>query len=309
MNRTVLITTSTFDLANFRDIDLLKLANIDIVLNPFGRRLTTAEVAGLLTSNVIGIIAGLEPLNAAVLESATSLKVIARCGTGLDSVDLKIAEKLGITVFNTPDAPTLAVAELTLGHTLSLLRHISESDRQIRSGEWSGIMGSLLYGKTVGIIGYGRIGKSVEKLFTAFGAKVIVSDLVKLDYLQVKQVELDELFALSDIISLHVPYGDQSHHIINSEALRKMKPSTLLINVSRGGLIDEDALFQALESRTILGAALDCFETEPYSGSLLKLANVQVTAHMGSYARETRVQMEIDASTALINGLKGKGLL
>ena len=309
MNRSVLVTTSTFDLLNLRDRYLLDDASIDVVLNPFKRRLTADEVAGLLTTDVIGMIAGLEPLTAKVLEGAPNLKVIARCGTGLDSVDLESATKLGISVFNTPDAPTTAVAELTLGHILGLLRHISEGDRRVRSGTWAGLMGSLLQEKTVGIVGYGRIGKSVAKLLLAFGAKVIVSDSLKIDALNVQQVEFGDLLARSDIVSLHVPYTDESRHIIDTEALRTMKPGALVINVSRGGLIDEDALYVALENGSIGGAALDCFETEPYSGPLLKFGNVHVTAHMGSYARETRDQMEIDASAALINGLKEKGLL
>jgi len=309
MNRSVLITTSTFDLLNLQDRDLLDAANIDVVLNPFKRRLTAEEVAGLLTKDVIGMIAGLEPLTAEVLKGASNLKVIARCGTGLDSVDLVSATKLGISVFNTPDAPTTAVAELTLGHVLGLLRHISESDRRVRAGTWGGIMGSLLQEKTVGIVGYGRIGRAVAKLLLAFGAKVIISDPLKIDTLNVLQVDFGELLVRSDVVSLHVPYTYESRHIINTKALQMMKPGALVINVSRGGLIDEDALYLALENGSIGGAALDCFETEPYSGPLLKFGNVHVTAHMGSYARETRDQMEIDASAALINGLKKKLLL
>lgn len=309
MKRSVLVTTSTFDLENFHDLKMLELARIDVVLNPLKRRLTEDEVSSLLTSDVVGMIAGLEPLTKMVLNHAPHLKVIARCGTGLDSVDVDAAATLGISVFNTPDAPTRAVAELTIGHILGLLRHISEADRNIRAGRWNGIMGSLLHGKTLGIVGYGRIGKAVGQLASAFGATVIVSDSMPIADEKVKQVALTDLFLQSDVISLHLPYTAESHHIVDEAAIVLMKPTALLINVSRGGLIDEAALCLALQSSGIAGAALDCFETEPYTGPLLNHENVHVTAHMGSYARETRDQMEIDASAALVKGLKEKGFL
>jgi len=309
MKRSVLVTTSTFDLKNFHDLKMLEIAKIDVVLNPLKRRLTEDEVSSLLTVDVVAMIAGLEPLTKMVLNRAPNLKIIARCGTGLDSVDIDAAAVLGISVFNTPDAPTRAVAELTIGHILGLLRHISEADRNIRAGRWGGIMGSLLNGKTVGIVGYGRIGKAVGQLALAFGATVIVSDSMPIADENVKQVALNELFQQSDVISLHIPYTVESHYIVDEAAIALMKPTALLINVSRGGLIDEGALCLALQSSGIAGAALDCFETEPYAGPLLNLENVQVTAHMGSYARETRDQMEIDASAALVKGLKEKGFL
>jgi len=309
MKRSVLVTTSTFDLKNFHDLKMLEIAKIDVVLNPLKRRLTEDEVSSLLTGDVVAMIAGLEPLTKMVLNRAPNLKIIARCGTGLDSVDIDAAATLGISVFNTPDAPTRAVAELTIGHILGLLRHISEADRNIRAGRWSGIMGSLLHGKTVGIVGYGRIGKAVGQLALAFGATVIVSDSMPAADENVKQVALNDLFQQSDVISLHIPYTAESHYIVDGAAIALMKPNALLINVSRGGLIDEAALCLALQSSRIAGAALDCFETEPYMGPLLNLENVHVTAHMGSYARETRDQMEIDASAALVKGLKEKGFL
>ena len=309
MKYKILITTSSFDLRNFYQLDDLISVGVEVILNPFKRRLTEQEVSDLLSGNVVGMIAGLEPLTAGALQNARQLKVIARCGTGLDSVDLNAARDQGILVFNTPDAPTTAVAELTVAHILGLLRHISESDRKIRAGQWNGIMGSLLKNKTVGIIGFGRIGQAVAKLVSAFEATVIAFDTQTISYPDVEQLPLDELCAKSDIISLHVPYSQDTHHLIGNYALNKMKPTALLINVSRGGLINESALLAALNNNLIAGAALDCFESEPYSGPLLKFDNVQVTAHMGSYARETRDRMEIDASTALVGSLREQGIL
>ncbi|MFA5774456.1 MAG: phosphoglycerate dehydrogenase [Ilumatobacteraceae bacterium] len=309
MKRKILVTTSSFDLHNFEQLDLLTAAGIEIVQNPLKRRLSEQEVSELIDDDVIGIIAGLEPLTANVLKNARRLKVIARCGTGLDSVDTEVAQSQGILVFNTPDAPTTAVAELTVAHILGLLRHVTESDRQVRSGRWNGLMGSLLKNRTVGIIGFGRIGQAVAKLITVFEASVIAFDVQTISNPLVKQLPLDEVFAKSDIISLHVPYSEATRHLINAHAIEKMKPTALLVNVSRGGVIDEDALLAALQSGRIAGAALDCFEVEPYSGPLLGIDNVHVTAHMGSYARETRDQMELDASAALVRGLKEQGFL
>ena len=304
----ILISTSTFNLDNFSELSAIDTSGIEVKLNPFNTRLTKDQVIDLLGKNSIGLIAGLEPLNEKVLQSATSLKVIARVGTGLDNVDLTAAEKLGIKVLNTPDAPTSAVAELTLGHILGLLRNIARTDRQIRTNNWQGQMGSLLETKTVGVIGFGRIGRKVAKLVSAFGAKVIVHD----PFIRAEDFEncsLKELCTQSDVLTLHVPYSDKTHHIISSELIQAMKPGSFVVNVSRGGLVDEVSLLRALESGHLAGAALDCFEQEPYFGPLSKLENVQMTAHMGTYARETRDLMEREASQLMVKALQEMNLL
>ena len=304
----VLISTSSFNLANFAELSDLKKAGVEVKLNPFAARLTEEQVIDLLGTDTIGLIAGLEPLTQNVLKSAKSLKVIARVGTGLDSVDLVAAKELEIIVLNTPDAPTKAVAELTIAHILGLLRHVSQADRQIRSGVWKGLMGSLLETKTVGIVGFGRIGKRVATLLSAFGASVIISDAqVKSGDFQ--NVGLDELCTRSDIVSLHLPYSEATHHIIDEKRMNLMKKGSFIVNISRGGLVDEAMLLVALKSGHIAGAALDCFEQEPYEGELRNLENVQITAHMGSYARETRDLMEQEASRLLVNALHEKNLL
>lgn len=299
----ILISTSTFNLDNFSELSAITNSGIKVKLNPFNARLTEDQAIDLLGQNSIGLIAGLEPLNQKVLQSANALKVIARVGTGLDNVDLTAAEKLGIKVLNTPDAPTSAVAELTLGHILGLLRNIARTDRQIRTNNWQGQMGSLLETKTVGVIGFGRIGRKVARLVSAFGAKVIVHDpfISSEDF---ENCSLKELCAQSDVLTLHVPYSEKTHHIIGSEVIQAMKPGSFVVNVSRGGLVDEVSLLGALESGHLAGAALDCFEQEPYSGPLSKLENVQMTAHMGTYARETRDLMEQEASLLLVKALR-----
>jgi D-3-phosphoglycerate dehydrogenase len=305
----VLITTSSFSLGNFAQAKSLHDAGISLEMNPHGRRLSEDEIAELVATDVIAILAGLEPLTDRVLSNAKSLRVIARCGTGLDSVDLQAASRLGIDVFNTPDAPTQAVAELTIAHMLNSLRHISTTDSNMRSGKWTPTMGSLLATKTVGLIGVGRIGSAVAKLAQAFGTRVIGFDPVVSSHNSVELLSLDEVLNQADIVSLHVPINDQTHHILNANTISRMKPGSIVVNVSRGGLIDESALHDALKSQHLSGAALDCFEDEPYSGPLLQLPGVRVTAHMGSYARETRDLMEVEASNYLVNGLRKRGLI
>lgn len=299
----ILISTSSFNLDNFSELSVIRSSGIKVKLNPFKTRLTEDQVIELLGAESVGLIAGLESLNSRVLRSATALKVIARVGTGLDSVDLGEAAKLGIKVLNTPDAPTSAVAELTLGHILGLLRNIAKSDRQIRDNKWQGQMGTLLETKTVGVVGFGRIGQRVAKLVASFGAKVIVSDPYT-DTTEYENCALDELCQRVDVLTLHLPYVEKTHNLIGSRQFQLMKKGSFVINVSRGGLIDEIALLQALESEHIAGAALDCFEQEPYFGPLSKLECVQMTAHMGTYARETRDQMEREASLLLVKALR-----
>ena len=304
----VLISTSSFNLANFAQLSDLEKAGVEVKLNPFAARLTEKQAIDLLGTDTIGLIAGLEPLTKNVLQAAKSLKVIARVGTGLDSVDLVAAKELEIIVLNTPDAPTKAVAELTIAHILGLLRHLSQADRQIRNGIWKGLMGSLLETKTVGIVGFGRIGKRVATLLSAFGASVLISDAqVKSGDFQ--NVGLDELCTRSDIVSLHLPYSEATRHIIDEKRINLMKKGSFIVNISRGGLVDEAMLLVALKSGHLAGAALDCFEQEPYEGELRNLENVQITAHMGSYARETRDLMEQEASRLLVNALHEKNLL
>jgi D-3-phosphoglycerate dehydrogenase len=299
----ILISTSSFNLDNFSELSVIRSSGIEVKLNPFKTRLTEDQVIELLGAESVGLIAGLESLNSRVLRSATALRVIARVGTGLDSVDLSEAAKLGITVLNTPNAPTSAVAELTLGHILGLLRNIAKTDRQIRDGKWQGNMGSLLETKTVGVVGFGRIGQRVAKLVTSIGAKVIVSDPYA-DTTEYENCALDELCRRVDILTLHLPYVEKTHNLIGSRQFQLMKKGSFVVNISRGGLIDEIALLQALESEHIAGAALDCFEQEPYFGPMSKLENVQMTAHMGTYARETRDLMEREASRLLVNALR-----
>lgn len=299
----VLCTVSSFN------ADTL-LRDATVIKNPFKRKLTEPEVIALIEEyQPVGMIAGVEPLTRDVLKKAKKLKVISRCGIGLDLVDLEASRELGIVVTNTPDAPTISVAELTLGMILGLMRHLHTTDAGIRQGKWERPMGMLLNGKTVGIIGCGRIGTNVAKLFSAFGCRVLGYDpyLERHDYCDL--ISIDRLFAQSDIITLHVPYSNENHHFIKAEKLAAMKSGAVLVNAARGGLVDEQALYEALKSGHLGGAALDCFEEEPYTGPLRNLDNVILTAHIGSYAKEARILMEQQAVDNLLRELRRLGVI
>lgn len=312
MSRSILITTSSFDVEASQSLSQLRAQGWEFVLNPMKRKLTADEVTELLkTHQPLGMIAGVEPLGGPQLSANRALKVLSRCGTGMENVDLLAARELGIAVFNTPDAPSPSVAELALGLILACLRQIPQADRAIREGRWGAIKGSLLSGKTVGIIGFGRIGKKLAQLLSGFGVSLKVCDpMVTQDDLSggALRVELDTLLSESDIVSLHLPGGTETHHLISANRLSKMKKGAVIINIARGGLIDETALLAALQSGHIFAAGLDVFEHEPYDGPLARHPNVVLTSHMGSSAQETRRIMEEEAAANLLKGLITAGL-
>lgn len=306
----VLITTSSFNVAAAASLARLKQAGYEIATNPHGRKLNEDEVAALLGDDVIGMVAGTEPLTRRVLSGARGLKVVSRCGIGLDSVDLAAAAELGIEVTNTPDAPSAAVAELTLGLILDQLRRISQADRQIRAGQWKPLMGGLLAARTVGIVGYGRIGRRVARLAQAFGARVLATDAAGVEPDGIAETcALEPLLSEADIVTLHMPSQKGAGHFLDAARIGLMKRGAVLVNTARGGLVDEAALAQAICDGRLGGAALDTYEKEPYAGPLAELPQVVLTAHMGSYAEESRGIMEREAADNLYKGLAARGLV
>ena len=303
----IAITTSSFDVGGSDVIGNLEKRGVEIIVNPYGRRLTSEEAIDLL-QGVTGVIAGVEPLTSKVLAACPNLRVISRCGVGLDNVDTDAAARQGILVKTTPEAPAGAVAELTISLVLALLRRIVEADRIIRAGEWKPLMGRMVSECTVGIIGYGRVGRRVAELLTAFGANVLVSDpaVRTTDYMQ---VSLSDLLDASDVVTLHLSLSDKTRNLIGRSEISMMKRGALLINASRGGLVDEDALYDALVSGDLGGVALDVYASEPYSGSLTALPQVVLTAHMGSYALSARRKMETESAENLVASLHELNLL
>ena len=300
----VVISTSSFDTDNNPHIQDLTKKGLGIASNSYGRKLTEDEVIALLGDDTVGMVAGIEPLTERVFASARSLKVVSRCGSGLDSVDLAAAKRHGITVLNTPEAPAQAVAELTMALMLAALRQVPTTDKLVRMGQWPRTQGGLLAAQRVGVIGLGRVGRRVARLCQAFESTVMAHDTyVRESPEGVELVTLEKLLAEADVISLHLTYDAATHHLLNKENLARVKRGAVIINTARGGLIDETALAEALNSGQLGAAALDVFEEEPYRGPLLKCEAAILTSHIGSLARESRQRMEWEAADNLLRGL------
>ncbi|HEY8542999.1 MAG TPA: D-2-hydroxyacid dehydrogenase [Pseudothermotoga sp.] len=236
-----------------------------------------------------------------LIEKGTKLKIIGRAGVGLDNIDVNTAKEKGVKVLNTPGASAISVAELTFGLMLSAARHIARGTKDLKDGLWTKkeLEGHELFGKTLGIIGLGMIGKEVAKRALSFGMTVIAYDPLVSDFENVRMVNLDELYRLSDFITLHVPLNEQTKHMIDARAIDKMKKGVIIVNASRGGVIDEQALYEALVSGKVYAAALDVFEIEPPQDDLRKkllgLPNVVATPHIGAstYEAQERVGKEM----------------
>ena len=238
-----------------------------------------------------------------IIESAEKLTLIARAGVGLDNIDVKAAQEKNIAVINAPEAPTYSVAELVIGLMIAALRGIPRGDMALKEGKWikKELLGRELNGKTLGIVGFGRIGQEVAKRALAFNMKVLTYDVIgelakKAEELGVEFVgttkeALYKLLKESDIITLHVPLLPSTYHMIGREEISLMKNGAVIINTSRGGIIDEKALYEALKEGKIAAAALDVFENEPPTGVSLKLAqlpNVVATPHIGASTEEAQ---------------------
>lgn len=309
----VLISTYPFSTGSEIPLKLLQQAkNVEFTLNPLNRKLTEQELADMIEP-FDAIIAGTEPISKTVLQRAKNLKHISRVGVGLDSVDLNYADSLGIKISYTAEAPAPAVAELSMGLMLNLLRSITLADQGMKSGKWNRYYGRRIGDIKVGIVGMGRIGSLVLKCLEGFKpAQVLVHDIDtrKLHNLPsfAKACSLEEILHESDIISLHVPLNRQNINLISNVQLSMMKKSSFIINTSRGGIINEKDLFEALENNRIAGAAIDVFEQEPYTGPLCKLSNCLLTSHMGSMSFDCRNRMEIEATEEVLLFLAGSGL-
>ena len=299
----ILVSPSSFGQIDSKPYDLLTVRGLEVIKNPFGRKLTESETIEL-AKDCAGIVAGVESLNAHVLDALPALRCISRVGVGMDTVDIDAALKKGIVVINTPDGPTRSVAELTIGMTLAILRRIPQADAAIKKRQWKKQIGNLLFGKTVGVIGLGRIGRMVSEMFIALGANVIGYDIFPdsswaIKY-GVKLKELESLLAIADIVTVHIPGDSESKPILGKDELRLIKKGAFFINISRGNVVDEQVLLGLLESDHLCGAAMDVYSNEPYTGPFCDLDNVILTPHIGSYAAESKLQMEIDAVNNLL---------
>ena len=252
-------------------------------------------------------------LSKELVEKADKCQIIARVGVGLDNIDQEAAKEKNIRVINAVEGAITAVAELVIGPMLSMAREIPRADREIRNGNWikKELMGSELKGKYLGIVGLGNIGKRLGRLARALNMNIIGYDVIPIDEEFSKEVglmkaDLDTLLSSSDFVSLHVPLLDSTHHMINAEKLATMKKSARIINTSRGGIIDEDALYNALKEGNLAGAALDVFETEPpISSKLTSLPNFILTPHIGAQTKEAQLLAANIIAEKIIQVIRG----
>jgi D-3-phosphoglycerate dehydrogenase len=277
--------------------------------------ITAAELQETLAAYQALIVRGRTQVSAALLETAPQLRVVGRAGVGVDNIDLAAAQTRGVTVVNAPLATTIAVAEHTLALLFSLLRAIPRADAAMKAGQWikKQLEGAELYGKTLGIIGMGHIGSAVAQRAAAFDVQVIGYDpLLAAEAIQARAAEpvtLNELFAQADIISLHVPRTPQTRGLINGQAIGHMKRGVYLICTARGGIIDETALLNALESGQVAGAALDVFASEP-PGLTALVAHPRVVAspHIAAQTVEAQERAAVDIAQEVLAALRGEPL-
>jgi D-3-phosphoglycerate dehydrogenase len=304
----ILIATYPFAETGKKPLELLEQTGWELKFNPFGRRLKVGDIEEII-EDVDAIIAGTEPYPEEILRRS-NVKVISRVGIGLDNVPLKACLEMGMKVTYTPDAPTQGVAELTVGNIINLARHVLPSDRSVREGAWNRIMGVLLSDITIGIIGVGRIGKIVIDLLQPFKPNLLVCDTTPDvefgEKYNLNWCSREEVFEKSDIVSLHIPGSSANVDYLDRQTISLMKTGSSIINTSRGVIVDEKALYDALIQKHLSGAALDVFKAEPYEGPLSKLDNVIFTAHMAASAKGSRYLMELGAVEDCIRVLNGE---
>jgi D-3-phosphoglycerate dehydrogenase len=299
----VAIGPSSFAEADAAPLACLRDAGVVVVPNPWGRRLTEDEILAHL-DGVDGLIAGLEPLNRRVLTAAVPrLRAIARVGIGMDNVDQAAARDLGIRVSNTPDEPTVAVAELTVAALLAIVRELVPSNEALHRGEWRKLIGQGLGGATVLLVGYGRIGRRVGQLLRPFGVQLLVADpaVTAEDCRDGEElVPLMEGLSRADVVSLHAA---GKAVVLDDASLQIVKPGAILLNSARAELVVETALCAALADGRIRAAWLDVFWEEPYGGPLTGYPQVLLTPHVGTYTRQCRRDMELAAVRHLLRDL------
>jgi D-3-phosphoglycerate dehydrogenase len=310
----VLITTIPFADKDKRPLKWLTKAGVDYVINPLGRKLKEKDLVNLVT-NVDIIIAGTEPITEYVMMQAANLKLIIRVGIGLDSVDLAAARRRGIQVSYTPDAPSAAVAELTIGLMLALLRSVHVCNTRMHQGEWYRYFGRRLSEITIGIIGVGRIGRRVIQHLSGFDcSRILINDTDQTIQLpvhptcKIEQVSKKFIYQEGDIISLHVPLTEKTRNLISLSQLEMMKPDALIINTARGAIVNEDDLFNVLEAGRLGGVATDVYMEEPYNGKLTSVERCLLTAHLGSMSVDCRSRMEREATEEAIRFIAGQDL-
>jgi len=307
MSRVVVASSPTFGRYSDAPVELLRSAGCEVRF--IARDDRPALAAALRDASAW--ITGFEPVGAATLDDAPHIRVVAKCGAGMDNFDHDYLHGRGIAWVNVPGGNSGAVAEYTLGQLIALARGVAANDRSVRNGVWRPVVGQGLDGRTLGVVGFGAIGRRVAALARAFGMNVLVTDpavdAAVLADTAAAAVPLDELLRRSDAVSLHVPLVDSTRHLIGADELATMRPQALLVNDSRGGTVDEVALVAALRAGTIAGAALDATAREPLPADspLLDAPNLLLSPHTAGYSDTALATVTMRCAESLLAALDG----
>ena len=305
----VLVTPRSFAQWDDAPLRYLKEKGCLVERNPRQRPYTEAELA-VAVSDADALLVGLDPVTPLVLAAAPRLKVVSKYGSGVDNIDREEATRRGIVVTYTPGANTEAVADFTFGMMLAAGRRIVEAHQSVREGRWERFLGVDLYGRTLGIIGTGRIGRAVARRSAGFEMKLLAYDIqIDCNWARncgAEYVDLETLLRQSDFVSIHIALTDATRGLIGAALLDLMKPTAVLVNTARGGIVDEAALADALEQKKIFGAAMDVYSAEPVRDeSLLSQERLVSTPHIGAYSRGALHNMGMAAARNLLNVLTG----
>ena len=298
------------DSINQNGIDILKKAGMKVDYKP---NILTEELLSIVKDYQVILVRSRTKITREVIQAASNAKIIARAGVGLDNIEVTAAEEKGIRVVNAPEAAINAVSELTVGNMISLARSIPLADSEMKRGKWikKDLMGTELSGKYLGIVGVGNIGRNVGRIAKGLRMNLIGYDPYPIDRDYIKEVglivtDLNTLIQSADFITCHVPLLEETKHLFNAELISNMKSTAYLINASRGGVIDESALYDALCNGSIAGAALDVFETEPPLNNLLiGLPNVICTPHIAAQTKEAQALTSIVIAEKIIQIIRG----
>jgi len=307
----IIVTTYVFGILNKEPFNLLESHGFKAKTNELGRKYSREELIHVLKKEQPDvIIAGTEKYDEELLDLIPNLKMISRVGAGLDSVDLKECKKRNIIVTSTPDAPSNAVAELTICQIINMLRRIKNAQNDLLQGRWNRIIGKEIKECYMGIIGLGRIGGLVYKKLKSFDPKSIwINDIDKSKYKNIDQKSIKskrEIFSKCDVITIHIPYNEKNKDYVSIKEFKILKSNACLVNTSRGGIIDEEALYHWLKENKEASAAVDAFQKEPYKGKLLKCNNAYLTPHLGSCSDRSRLAMEGGAAKEVVRYLLKK---
>jgi len=293
------------DATDPKALKIIEEAGIEVVNQP---DITPEELLKVIPKYPCMVVRSRTKVTKEIIDAGTSLKAIVRAGVGLDNIDVGYAKEKGVLVLNTPSASTQSVAELTIAYLMALARNIPLMTASMKAGKWEkkSFLGSEVSGKILGLIGSGRIGQAVADRAIALGMTVMAYDPYVTQLPNITLVELDNLLKEADYISLHIPHTEETHNILDAAAFAKMKDGVRIINCARGGTIDEDALYQAIQNGKVTGAALDVFAEEPLTNpSLFSLDQVIGSPHIGAGTGEAKERVGQVAAQKVIETLKG----